>query len=438
MPLNSISLSQRLLRNFLLQGAVIGLAMIASVLVAGAVIKDVLVKQALVKEADYFWAARQSNPAFPLPDTLNLSGFLIGDSDETISPSIASLPPGFHELTSNDNSSAASPDNFSVAHVSEQNGQKLILGFAGKQVNQLTFYFGLLPLMVVLLVLYIMLWWAYRTSRRAVSPMIGLARQVSDLDPADAEPEIFALPENTKSIDKEVQVLSDALMRFTHRLNAFIDRERNFTRDASHELRSPLTVIKLAADMLLSEQELTTPAKKSVMRIRQAVEDMEEMTNAFLLLSRESDRGLTSESICLNDIVDEEIDRARLIIGDKPIAIRKKYSANLSVTTSDKALSIVIGNLLRNAFNYTDEGEVIITIDDKELKIADSGIGMRDPQQAFDPYFRGERRRGGYGVGLSIVKRFSDRFGWNVAINSEVGVGTEVTLSFPEPLAPII
>lgn len=408
--------------------------MVASVLVAGVVIKDVLVKQALVKEADYFWTARESNPQFPLPDTLNLSGFLVTDDEKSISPTIASLQPGFHELSGHSESSVAYPNNYSVAHVSEQDGQKLILGFAANQVSRLTFYFGLLPLMVVLLVLYLMLWWAYRASRRAVSPMIGLARQVSYLDPAEATPETFALPENekTQSIDREVQVLSDALVRFTRRLNDFIDRERNFTRDASHELRSPLTVIKLAADMLLSEQELTTPAKKYVMRIRQAVEDMEELTNAFLLLARESDRGVTSKSICVNDIVDKEIERARMVIGDKPIAIRKNYSTVLSVMTSDKALSIVIGNLLRNAFNYTDEGEVLITIRGNSLKIADSGLGMPNPQQAFDPYFRSERRRGGYGVGLSIVKRFSDRFGWNVVINSEVGIGTEVTLSFPD------
>ncbi len=420
---NTSGIGQRLLRTYLFQGLLIGLAMIASVLIAGMIIKNVLVKQALISEADYFWQSYQLDPNFPLPDTMNLHGFLFGGEDTVISDTLAGLAPGFHELPGH--------DDFSVAYVSEREGKRLVLGFAAKQVNRLTFYFGLLPLMVVLLVLYLTLWWAYRVSQRAISPVIGLAQQVAKLDPAEATPDTFKLSDDSLKSDHEVVVLSEALMRFTQRLNHFIDRERNFTRDVSHELRSPLTVIKLAAEMLQSEQQLEPSADKSVTRILKATDDMEELTNAFLLLARESDRGVTSEQVCVNDVVDEEIERVKPLIGEKPISIQKNYVSTLWVETSDKALSIVIGNLLRNAINYTDKGHVDINIAEYELIISDSGIGMPNPQKAFGSYYRGARQRGGYGVGLSIVKRFSDRFGWQVDIDSKVDIGTTVTLSFP-------
>jgi signal transduction histidine kinase len=252
---------------------------------------------------------------------------------------------------------------------------------------------------------------------------------------------VFESEALTNDPDDEVQVLASALARFAERLNAFVDRERNFTRDASHELRSPLTVIGIAADLLLAEQELSPPAQNSVLRIKRAASDMEELVEAFLLLARESEQGVTLEAVCVNDVVSEEIERARLLARDKPVEVESAAECRMLTVASDKVLSILIGNVLRNAFSYTDVGRVAVTIGQQRLVIEDSGIGMdaQQVEQAFKPYFRGEpQRRGGHGVGLTIVKRLSDRFGWPVEIASEPGVGTRVTIRFPtaqcEPL----
>jgi signal transduction histidine kinase len=84
--------------------------------------------------------------------------------------------------------------------------------------------------------------------------------------------------------------------------------------------------------------------------------------------------------------------------------------------------------------SYTDTGSVKIRIDSSGIVIEDSGIGMDADavNEAFQPYYRGDpKRRGGHGVGLTIVKRFADRFGWHVAIDSRTGVGTRVAVRFP-------
>ena len=108
----------------------------------------------------------------------------------------------------------------------------------------------------------------------------------------------------------------------------------------------------------------------------------------------------------------------------------------------EKVLSILLGNLLRNAFSYTDAGEVVVEISAGKVRIRDTGVGMAADQveAMFRPFVRGEgNRRGGHGVGLTIVRRLSDRFGWPVGIESQAGVGTTVEISFPgarsEPLA---
>jgi signal transduction histidine kinase len=94
----------------------------------------------------------------------------------------------------------------------------------------------------------------------------------------------------------------------------------------------------------------------------------------------------------------------------------------------------MLGNLLRNAILYTDEGSVDITVTSSSVIISDSGRGI-SPQQVndiFKPYYRGNNSSTpGHGVGMTIVKRLSDRFNWPIKINSTPGQGTRVEVQFP-------
>jgi signal transduction histidine kinase len=105
-------------------------------------------------------------------------------------------------------------------------------------------------------------------------------------------------------------------------------------------------------------------------------------------------------------------------------------------------LSILIGNLIRNAFSYTDEGRVTVHVGDGFVRIEDSGIGIpkQEVESVFKPFHQGHaKRRGGFGVGLTIVRRLSERFNWPVHIESQPEIGTRVTVTFPaaksEPMA---
>ena len=101
--------------------------------------------------------------------------------------------------------------------------------------------------------------------------------------------------------------MAGALTKLTQRVNAFVDRERNFTRDASHELRSPLTVIRMAADLLLAESSLDDRGKATVNRIKRAATDMVELVETFLMLARETEIGLEFEPVSINAAVEDEV-----------------------------------------------------------------------------------------------------------------------------------
>lgn len=425
---NRGGLRQRLGRAFLLQAILISVAAVIGVYAAAFAIEEVLVKRALEEEARYFWDHVAEDPHFPLPDTRNLTGYLAPASDTRDLPQpLRELSPGFHHLPTQ--------AEFSVVYVTARGADRLYLVFDGESVGQLALYFGLMPLAGVLIVLYLIAWIAYRLASKAISPILWLAKEVEKFQPDSEKRPTFSPNELPGRPDREVVALSEALSTLTRRIDEFVERERNFTRDASHELRSPLTVIRIAADMLLSEQDLDHRARNSVMRIKRSATDMEELTEAFLLLARESDRGFAAEPVCVNEIVEFELERAHYLLGDKPVRVDFQADCRLVTQASEKVLSVLIGNLIRNAFSYTDEGTVALRVSGKELTIEDSGVGMpgEEVERVFQPFFRGgARARGGHGVGLTIVKRLSDRFGWPVRLDSTLGVGTRVVVEFPD------
>jgi signal transduction histidine kinase len=411
----------RLGRALLLQAAYIGLAAIVSVFLANVMLEDVLIRQALRDEADFYWKQAAADPRHPLPATQNLTGYL-----EQVPDDIARLEPGFHER--ND---TARP---TVVYVSTNAGRRLTLVYDRGGVAQLVILFGLLPLAVVLLVVYVTTWLAFRASRRAFSPIIALARQVRELDPAAATPGRFDRTRLPPAADDEVRELADALARYSDRLEELVTRERQFTRDASHELRSPLTVIRASSELLLADEPLSDAGRRAAERIRRAAVVMDELTNAFLVLAREAEVGLPASPVCINDVVSEEFNRAQHAAEGKPIVSRLTATHRLELDAPERVLAILLGNLLRNAFSYTDRGEVDVSIDADKVVIRDTGVGIPPERLAepYRPFVRGESApRGGHGVGLSIVRRLSDRFGWPVHIDSQPGVGTRVEIRFP-------
>ena len=94
-------------------------------------------------------------------------------------------------------------------------------------------------------------------------------------------------------------------------------------------------------------------------------------------------------------------------------------------------LLIVVGNLIRNAFQHTDQGEVSIHLTAEQLSITDTGRGIAEVELAhiFQRHYKGSESRG-EGIGLSLTKRICDRYGWDITVASRRGLGTEVRLGF--------
>lgn len=274
---------------------------------------------------------------------------------------------------------------------------------------------------------------AQRVLRRVPSPMVALARAMREWDPA--HPGAIAL-DRFVSGDSDVATLAHAFRNLALRLQAFVERERNFTRDASHELRTPLTIIKVAADVLADEADLSPFAQRSLTRIRRSVREIEALIETFLVLARESDTGLPQEDFLINDVVREEVERYRDLLGSKPVELKLEEISRFALHAPPRVCAVVIGNLIRNACMDTERGTILVRIEPGGVRVIDTGPGMNIEalQQAFQPFQYGGRG-GGRGIGLTIVRRIADRFGWPVELDSTSGHGTTAFLRFPAATA---
>ena len=149
-------LGARLGRAFLLQAAFIGAAAVIGVFLASLLLEGVLIRQALREEAAHFWLQRERDGEFPLPGTLNLTGYL-----DAAPPALSQLPTGYHDRVVERHTEA-------VVHRRRRGGQRLYLVFDRSGVGRLAAVFSLLPLAMVLLVLYLSTWFAFRASRARV------------------------------------------------------------------------------------------------------------------------------------------------------------------------------------------------------------------------------------------------------------------------------
>jgi len=268
--------------------------------------------------------------------------------------------------------------------------------------------------------------WAADSVMRPVADLVERLREFSRAPVADPLAPHFA--------DDEVGQLAATLDDYADRLTRLVARDREFNADVSHELRTPLAVIRGATELLLAQTDLPEKARQRLLRIDRAARQSNELTEALLLLSRGERRGpAQGEATDVGTVVEQVVDNARLALGAKPVTIRVEHAAEASVAAPVAVLSVALGNLVGNACKYTDQGEVRVVVDAQTVRVEDSGVGV-DPaevERLFERGYRSSSATGkGAGLGLAIVLRLCELYGWRVQLAAGAERGTVATLRF--------
>lgn len=224
------------------------------------------------------------------------------------------------------------------------------------------------------------------------------------------------------------------------------DKQVYFVQDASHEMRTPLAVIKGKLELLAAASgDRIDDHFEHISKIMTEIRGLEKLNSDLLLLSKEDlSLGDNIGRFDLNDFIDEisEFYTDLAEIKEKNFSIiRPQESTHVEWDYNKIKRAITI--LLENAFKYTDEnGQIQLKIEilKKYIRISvkDNGIGIKeeDKERIFDRFYRSEFVRGqnigGTGIGLSLLKSISKSFGIKIKVNSEYGSGSEFILDIPK------
>jgi len=237
--------------------------------------------------------------------------------------------------------------------------------------------------------------------------------------------------------------MEEKLRQTYEKLKELDKMKTNFLNVAYHEMRSPLAPI-IANVSLLEKGDFTDKQKRSVHIIKKSAEQLEWLINQLLEVTR-IDAGkvkLTLESVSIPEIVTNALESLKPLADAKKQSICIDVPERVEIEGDERKIAAIFGNLASNAIKYTGEkGRIDITVADRGedvvVTITDTGIGISEENmpRVFERFFMVDAsltRRGGLGLGLSIVKEYVKLHGGKVWATSELEKGSNFSFSLPK------
>lgn len=248
---------------------------------------------------------------------------------------------------------------------------------------------------------------------------------------------------HTSGPDDEIKRLARTFNDMIDRLEKAIDKQKRFVSDASHELRTPISVIQGYANLLDRwGKKDEAVLDESVKAIKSEAENMKTLFEQLLVLAKEDDVNhvLESEKFYMNHLIDEAVRELKVI--HKAPEIKIKENAEVMIEAEPKSIKQVIRIILDNSLKYTDD-KGLIEIESEtynhhvRIIIRDNGMGIseEDLPYIFDRFYRADKSRSkeksGTGLGLSIAKWIVKSHKGKIYVKSEMGKGTEIAIELP-------
>lgn len=421
----------RLIVTFVLFGFGLSVLFAVASLYVRAKVENQLINSSLEADVQQALENKHQHPDQPLRSKL-VEGWLWSDRTVYQAPlAWQGLKPGVYDMHGGTD---GKPRHYKLA-VAHKYGLDAFLTYdiSRESLGKRQLITGVITVVIVFTLLSLAV--GYWLSLRVMRPVTELAqrlrafrsgRQLEALAPHFAE--------------DEVGELAAALDDYAQRQSALIQRDREFNSDVSHELRTPLAVIASTTELLVATPDLPEKLHTRLQRIERAVRQATELTQALLLLSRAERSGpVDGETTDVAKVVSEVIDTHRPDIGRKPIDLRAEIEAAVTVEAPSSVVAVALGNLVGNACKYTQEGEILVRVQPGRVRVEDTGPGIKaeDAEHLFERGVRGEGETvKGAGLGLAIVRRLCELYGWRVTLAPRAERGAVATLDFESPAEP--
>lgn len=284
-------------------------------------------------------------------------------------------------------------------------------------------------------------------ARRALAPVDAITEAASNVTVRNLEDRL-AVPDSGDALER----LSRTFNEMLERLETSVRRIEQFTGDASHELRTPISVIRTTAELALRQGRTPDECRKDLEAILFEARALGELVDVLLTLSRDGfdENDVRMAPVDLAAIVTLFCDRARPTAEGKGLALELALElmtseTPLAVMGNEAALRTLVGALVTNAIEHTSSGAVQVRVSGGtrtvELEVRDTGEGI--PEDAlphiFERFYRVDaaraRTEGGahFGLGLAIARRVAELHRAKISVASRLGMGSTFTVVFPRP-----
>lgn len=275
-------------------------------------------------------------------------------------------------------------------------------------------------------------------ARRALKPVANMTDTALEIEENDLSRRI-----NITTKD-ELGRLGTTLNQMIERLEKAFGRQKQFTGDASHELRAPLAVIQAESTLALQKVRKAGEYRKCIETISEEADHMSGIINQLLVLAR-ADAGkehLRFENVELAGFVRETCSDMEILCQEKKLGLALGMVGKSIIKGDKKSLRRLITNLLSNAIRYTPPGgSITVSLRKKAgmafLTVEDTGIGIptNDLPFIFERFYRVDKARsrseGGSGLGLAICKHIAEIHGGTIEVKSEAGKGSAFHVKLP-------
>jgi len=224
------------------------------------------------------------------------------------------------------------------------------------------------------------------------------------------------------------------------------DKQKQFTADASHEMRTPLAVMKLAVQGIDADEDskLSSFSTDSLAMLEQEVDRLTRLTESLMALARSDHDSFSTDHthILLSDMALQVANQLQLVASEKDIAIKRHIETNLSLWGDETSINRLLVILLDNAVKYSPEGtDILLELkaikNNILIKITDQGIGISDEDKVkiFDRFYRVDKARsrsmGGLGLGLSLAKAIVDHHHGKIWVEDNKPQGSSFNVQLP-------
>ncbi|NDK19926.1 HAMP domain-containing histidine kinase [Candidatus Gracilibacteria bacterium] len=223
------------------------------------------------------------------------------------------------------------------------------------------------------------------------------------------------------------KTLSDAFKKIQSQTEVL----RQFSIDAAHEFKTPLMVIHSEIDCAIKSGDYRT----GMDNIQSQIYFLDTMINTLLTIARLEKDELKKAEVNISELLEETISKTELLFEKKGLNVVRIIEKNVLLNSNYSMLQIIVSNLLSNAFNYTNTGEIRVTLNKNGFSVQDTGIGISEEniEKIWDRLYRVDSSwsvQNSHGLGLFLVKTVVEKLGYTIRVESKQGEGSTFSVQF--------